>query len=314
MWRGVAYAACLGLWAVPASALVLDLPGAARVVDTRTEPVGSHAFATGPYRDGALPTLATEGAFSQSAFHLSDAALTTLQILTPLRDQLTGDGFQVIYECDTAACGGYDFRYAMDVLPEPVMHVNLGDFRYVTLRREAEGGPEVLGVLVSRSMQRGFIQITHVAPADADALVSTTTSTKTPDLDNLPVTAGDLHERLETTGHVVLSDVEFAPGSSELSSEDTATLIELATYLRNNPDRRVTLVGHTDAVGTLDGNVALSKRRAESVMAYLASGLGVPADQMQADGVGYLSPLSTNLTENGRTENRRVEVILTSTQ
>lgn len=314
MWRACAYAACLGLWSVPAWALVLDLPGAARVVDTRTEPVGSHAFATGPYRDGTLPTLSTEGAFSQSAFHLSDASLTTLQILTPLRDQLTDDGFQVIYECDTAECGGYDFRYAMDVLPEPVMHVNLGDFRYATLRRQAADGPEVLGVLISRSLQRGFIQITHVAPAHAAALVSTATSTKTPDLDNPPVTAGDLREKLETTGHVVLSDVEFAPGSSELSSSDTATLVELAAYLRDNPDRRVTLVGHTDAVGALDGNVALSKRRAQSVMTYLSTGLGVPADQMQADGVGYLSPLSTNLTENGRTENRRVEVILTSTQ
>ena len=74
------------------------------------------------------------------------------------------------------------------------------------------------------------------------------------------------------------------------------------------------LVGHTDAEGALEGNIALSKRRATAVMERLVSVYGVEAAQVSADGVGFLSPLASNLTADGRAQNRRVEVVLTSTE
>ena len=74
------------------------------------------------------------------------------------------------------------------------------------------------------------------------------------------------------------------------------------------------MVGHTDAVGGLDGNVALSRRRASSVRDRLVGKYGVAGAQVTSDGVGFLSPRATNLTEAGRERNRRVEVILTSTE
>lgn len=93
-----------------------------------------------------------------------------------------------------------------------------------------------------------------------------------------------------------------------------STLGALADYLKQNPARQVTLVGHTDAVGSLDANIALSKRRARSVMQYLTQELGVSASQVAAEGVGYLAPRASNLTDAGREANRRVEVTLTSTE
>ncbi|MDP5359491.1 MAG: OmpA family protein, partial [Paracoccaceae bacterium] len=95
---------------------------------------------------------------------------------------------------------------------------------------------------------------------------------------------------------------------------DYGSLRDLADYLLLHPDRTVALVGHTDSAGSLATNIALSKRRAGSVLERLVTVYGVARRQLEAEGMGYLAPVSSNLTEAGREANRRVEVIITSTQ
>ncbi|ARE40311.1 OmpA domain protein [Rhodovulum sp. P5] len=84
----------------------------------------------------------------------------------------------------------------------------------------------------------------------------------------------------------------------------------LADCLEDDPERDILLVGHTDDVGGLDGNVALSRKRAQAVRRYLIDRLGVAPERLSAEGVGFLAPLSGNLTEEGRQQNRRVEAVL----
>ena len=81
-------------------------------------------------------------------------------------------------------------------------------------------------------------------------------------------------------------------------------------YLLKHPDASVILVGHTDTVGKLEANIKLSKDRAQAVTERLIKKYGVKSDQLSSDGVGYLSPITSNETEQGRDMNRRVEVIL----
>jgi len=78
--------------------------------------------------------------------------------------------------------------------------------------------------------------------------------------------------------------------------------------------RRVALVGHTDAKGGLETNVALSQRRAASVLERLAGRYKVPRVQMESNGMGYLSPVANNTTREGRDANRRVEAVLLNTK
>ena len=87
----------------------------------------------------------------------------------------------------------------------------------------------------------------------------------------------------------------------------------MAAWLKAHPDLRVTLVGHTDATGTLAGNVALSRQRAAAVRDWLIRHFGTDAAQLDAQGAGYLAPRASNQTAEGRQKNRRVEVMLTST-
>ncbi|MFB1025868.1 MAG: OmpA family protein, partial [Octadecabacter sp.] len=125
---------------------------------------------------------------------------------------------------------------------------------------------------------------------------------------------GDRAQSLADQGRFILSGLVFETGSAQLGDAIFGSLQDLADYLIANPDRTVALVGHTDFVGSLDGNIALSKRRAGSVLERLATTYDIPRHQLDAQGMGYLSPVATNLTEDGREANRRVEVIITSTQ
>jgi len=91
-----------------------------------------------------------------------------------------------------------------------------------------------------------------------------------------------------------------------------ASLADLAEYLASHADRRIVLVGHTDSSGTLVANISLSKRRAQAVRDRMISAYDLPPGQLDAEGMGYLSPVASNLTNAGREINRRVEAVLLS--
>jgi len=304
-----------GAQALAAQGAPLALPAAAERSGERIEALGSHQLPLGPYMDGAVRMQPVEGAISQSAWRLHAPGATTLQLLAPLREQLAEAGFTPLYECEDDICGGFDFRYAAALLPEPDMHVDLGDYRFVSAQKGEGTAAEYLELWVSRSSEHGFVQITHIRPADA-APLAVTGSAKAPAA-STPFTdapASDIAGALQTAGVVALDDLDFATASSNLGDGTYASLADLAAYLAANPDQRITLVGHTDAVGSIDANITLSRSRAASVMDRLVALHGVAPAQLAAEGAGYLAPRASNLTDEGRARNRRVEAMLTPTQ
>lgn len=102
---------------------------------------------------------------------------------------------------------------------------------------------------------------------------------------------------------IVLRGVNFAFASAEISSQDQAVLDIAAEQLRDQPARRVRVVGHTDAVGTDAYNLGLSERRAAAVLGYLVAE-GVNATRLDAEGRGESEPLSAD----DAAQNRRVEL------
>lgn len=110
---------------------------------------------------------------------------------------------------------------------------------------------------------------------------------------------------------VVLQDVLFDVGKSELKEGARSRLEKLATALANNPDRHVLIEGFTDSTGSSELNQKLSEDRAESVKDALIS-LGVGADRIDTKGFGKRRPVATNKTAAGRQQNRRVEVVFSN--
>jgi len=297
---------------LPASAdLALDFPGAASQSAEEIVGAASYRLPVGPYAESGLETIRAEGAIRKAAWRTATPQLSTLDLLSTLRDQLTDKGYSILFECETEGCGGFDFRFAVDLIPEPEMHVDLGDFRYLAARRVSNGKPDYVGLMVSRSLESGYVQITRIADDQkaAEIVAKSTKSDAT-----RPIEAGSLAAQLADAGVAVLSDLDFGVGSAELAESDYASLDALAQYLEANPGHSIALVGHTDFAGSLDGNVALSRKRAASVLDRLVGRYGIDPARLDAQGVGYLAPVASNETDTGRAKNRRVEVVITSTQ
>lgn len=104
-------------------------------------------------------------------------------------------------------------------------------------------------------------------------------------------------------------DGTFAWGSSRISPKFAEFLDELAKTLQAHPKMTVLVTGHTDNAGNAKTNETLSAARAKAVMVQLVK-LGVPPDRVTAMGKGMSEPIASNDTAQGRTVNRRVDILV----
>lgn len=101
--------------------------------------------------------------------------------------------------------------------------------------------------------------------------------------------------------------VYFVSGGQELTPESAAAIAELKSELARRPAPELTVIGHTDRVGTLEANDGLSIKRAQAVRTILI-GQGVPATSIEATGRGEREPLVATDDEVAEARNRRVEI------
>jgi len=120
----------------------------------------------------------------------------------------------------------------------------------------------------------------------------------------------DLEAKKTDRGMVItLGDVLFDFNRAELRGGAQQSLYRLVTFLRENVDREVLVEGHTDSVGSETFNLDLSQRRAEAVRGFLVQN-GIDSARTAVRGFGEARPVSTNATDAGRQQNRRVEVVI----
>jgi OmpA-OmpF porin, OOP family len=104
--------------------------------------------------------------------------------------------------------------------------------------------------------------------------------------------------------------VHFGFDKDNLNKTAQEALDQLATDVASAKGYIITVEGGTDSVGPSDYNYALSERRADSVIQYLASKHGIPAHKIYLIGLGKDKPVDSNKTRDGRAKNRRVDVRL----
>lgn len=110
------------------------------------------------------------------------------------------------------------------------------------------------------------------------------------------------------TGTLRLENVLFETNSATLKPESFPVLNEVGEILVKWPQLKIEIGGHTDAQGTDEYNLDLSRRRAQSVLDYLTERFGsIKAGQYTVKGYGEAQPVATNDTREGRAKNRRVE-------
>jgi OmpA-OmpF porin, OOP family len=141
----------------------------------------------------------------------------------------------------------------------------------------------------------GYIQITSI-----------TLTTLTQDV---TATAGELSNGLNVAGHAVVPGILFDTGKADVKEESKPALDEVSKLLTADPKLKLYVVGHTDNVGSAVSNLELSKRRAAAVIAVLISSYHVAVGRLEPFGNGPYAPVASNDTEQGRTQNRRVEIV-----
>jgi len=106
-----------------------------------------------------------------------------------------------------------------------------------------------------------------------------------------------------------LAGVMFETGSAKIRTVSYPKLLNVVKVMKNNPDYKLRIEGHTDNVGDPQKNLELSKERAASVKQYLITN-GINASRLTSEGFGETKPIADNNTSAGKLKNRRVEFTL----
>jgi OmpA-OmpF porin, OOP family len=107
----------------------------------------------------------------------------------------------------------------------------------------------------------------------------------------------------------VLDNLNFDFATAQLVPGSTGTVDSVAAVLKDHPTTEIVLEGHTDNVGDAATNQRLSQQRADAIKAALAA-RGVAAERISTAGIGQDRPLTSNDTDEGRAQNRRVEIVV----
>lgn len=119
--------------------------------------------------------------------------------------------------------------------------------------------------------------------------------------------ADALKNALDHQGHVALY-LHFDSGKATLAPDAAPTVTQVSKLMKDNPNLQLAVEGHTDAVGSREANLALSKQRAATVVAALIQA-GVAASRLSTAGYGPDHPVGDNASSEGRAQNRRVELV-----
>jgi OmpA-OmpF porin, OOP family len=238
------------------------------------------------------------------------------------------DGFYLDY-CNYAEFGSFEFnvdRGARSIKKE-------GVYREVWFRKKADTKRIVSGLQILQNHVNAIKAAGGEVLKESDGNIFKTTyngkelwiyvnaSAYNTDLDNFgifsvevdvmkqEVTALDIKGTIASSGKIALYGILFDTGKSEIKSESEKAISSIATYLKENPEVNVYIVGHTDNIGDYAMNQKLSKARGESVKNYLVSIFSITPTRLSSDGVGPICPVTSNDTEAGRVLNRRVEIV-----
>jgi outer membrane protein OmpA-like peptidoglycan-associated protein len=271
------------------------------------------AVPTGPaVRDGDIWRGETEERVEgrhERRLYAAPAGRSPLEVLRNYADALGAAGWEIVFECSGADCGRNEAMGSRIIWTQDRRLDTLGDLsRYAFTGLEddhylAARAPDGTwaAVYVARNTFKRFPETFERAIVHVDAVYPAAMEARMID-------AAAMRSALEESGRIALDNILFDFGTATLSPESAATLDEMARLLAESPDLAVYIVGHTDNVGTFDANLALSRARAESVVAALTR-RGVDADRTVPAGVADLSPVASNATEAGRQMNRRVEMV-----
>ncbi|MCU7945215.1 MAG: DUF4892 domain-containing protein, partial [Candidatus Thiodiazotropha sp. (ex Cardiolucina cf. quadrata)] len=229
---------------------------------------------------------------------------STLEVMRNFQEVLRVNNFKEIYSCSNNECGknSENARYFRKrILGEKDFNF-VGDFhkdqRYLVAKLVRPTGNIYVAIY-------DFNDSNY----DEHLMNISIVELKPMELDQIVVDANEMASKISQHGSISLYGIYFDIDKAYMKPESKPTIDEIAKLLKQNPDLRLVVVGHTDNQGGFEYNMDLSKRRAASVKNELVSQYNIEKGRLESWGVAYLSPVSSNHSEEGRKNNRRVELV-----
>ena len=325
-------ACAIVLACIPFLAAAQDMPGAkdypgikrfagSSIIGYDYKRFDSYTLQTGAYkrydaradRPEFAGSQALEGAVTR-IWYESTGATTSTELLRNYQNELAANGYVVLYDAtkdnSIRATPGYLIRFGADP-------VKTNRTKYV-FRGANEESARFTSMKLVRPEGDVYVGITTVEWAAPDATYKTQRGAYAAleiveiagmQQQMVTVSASDMSKAMAATGRVALYGILFDTNKADIKPESKAALVEIDKLLKAEPTLKLRVVGHTDNQGGLDANIGLSKRRAEAVNAALVSQYGIAASRLSAFGVADLAPVASNVSEEGRAKNRRVELV-----
>lgn len=244
-------------------------------------------------------TLELEGAITKIHYAFPQPPIPSLyQLYKSYESVFQSDDVEVLFACFEDECGKGDedlVRSAADQKELLNGFMAFGDHAYQAVKMNA-GGQDIYVALYLKQERDNVAYELHFIEVES---MST---------DN--ITLADIQEGMTTTGKQAFYGLYFDTGKSTLKESSKTELQLLADYLRDNTDTEYFIVGHTDNDGSYQSNLTLSFARAQSVVKALQEQFGLDAGKLTPIGIGPVSPVAANLTQDGKAQNRRVELVL----
>lgn len=257
--------------------------------------------------------------------YLVPAGRSPLEILRNYQQDLKPAGFETAYECAGEACGlsginmvtyelgsllfpaTYAAKVGDNSAPACATGAFTSDVRYAVLDNKTSGTsiavlawkPGDVSVYCDEKEFKKYasVLLVKIEPKAREQKMET-------------ISASDMSKSLDATGKVAIYGILFDTNKSDIQPASKASLDQIGALMKQKPGLKLHVVGHTDNVGGFDANLALSRRRADAVVAALVKDYALGKERLTANGVASLAPLQSNAEEAGRTKNRRVELVL----
>lgn len=242
-----------------------------------------------------------EGNVTKISYYLPEDR-STLEVFRNYENALKEEGFDILYTCSNKDCGGRYFNHKV-VEYKKGFGDNYYEQRYLAAKHTGEEGDIYVSLYTVKNTTGGGpdkdhiytqVDIIEIAPMD-EGLVK--------------IDADAMAEEIFETGSVSIYGILFDFDKADIKPESADSIKEIAVLLNNNPDLKLFIVGHTDNKGSLDYNTDLSQKRADAVVAVLVGEHGIDSARVTPKGLGFLAPVASNSSEEGRAKNRRVELV-----
>jgi OOP family OmpA-OmpF porin len=269
-------------------------------------------------------TQTVEGRLTRTVY-IAPEGRSVLEVVRNYTNELEGKGAKVLFQCGKAECGeefhklhgvpralkpaGYS-RERLSLAGNVLDYVDpAADQRLWVGQWTREGAGDAYVAIYAATQTGGSMGDISSALKGRVLVMLDVLETKAMQQNLAFVSAEQLGGALGKDGRVALYGIAFDFDKADIKPESDKQLAEMANLLKSSAGLKVFIVGHTDNKGTLAYNVDLSQRRADSVAKALTGRFGIAADRLVSKGVGPLSPLAPNDSEEGQAKNRRVELV-----